>query len=99
MKEINEILKLSGMTQLNDKLYTVTVIDPDTISLDGVNSTGFTAYGSAGLIAYGAFYAAKEATRMRDFTSGAASATDHWGAVGVAAMMTRSARRCLFQAG
>ena len=84
---IIQVTSVVGMTQLNDKLYTVTVLTPDTISLDGVNSTGFTAYGSAGSIAYGAFYAAKEATRMRDFTSGVTLATDHWGAVGVAAMM------------
>jgi hypothetical protein len=84
---IIQVVSVVGMTQLNDKLYTVTVLTPDTISLDGVNSTGFTAYGSAGSIAYGAFYAAKESTRMRDFTSGTIIATDHWGAVGVAAMM------------
>ena len=84
---IIQVTAVVGMTQLNDKLYTVTVLTPDTISLDGVNSKGFTAYGSAGSIAYGAFYAAKEATRMRDFTSGVTLATDHWGAVGVAAMM------------
>lgn len=85
--QIAQVTSIVGMTQLNDKLYTVTVIDPNTISLDGVNSTGFTAYASAGSIAYGSFFAAKESTRMRDFTSGTTLATDHWGAVGVAAMM------------
>lgn len=85
--QIIQVASVVGMTQLNDKLYTVTVLTPDTISLDGVNSTGFTAYGSAGSIAYGSFYAAKETTRMRDFTSGTSLATDHWGATGVAAMM------------
>jgi len=35
----------------------------------------------------GAFYVAKEATAMKDFTSGVSSAIDHWGATGVAAMM------------
>lgn len=82
-----QVVSVVGMTQLNDKLYTVTVIDPDTISLDGVNAAGFTAYASGGSIVYGSFYAAKESTRMRDFTSGVTLATDHWGAVGVAAMM------------
>jgi len=33
------------------------------------------------------FYAAKEATRMADFTSGNSAATDNWGATGIAAMM------------
>jgi hypothetical protein len=85
--QIIQVTSVVGMTQLNDKLYAVTVLTPDSISLDGVNSTGFAAYGSAGSIAYGSFYAAKESTRMRDFTSGTSLATDHWGATGVAAMM------------
>jgi hypothetical protein len=33
------------------------------------------------------FYAAKQATAMKAFTSGNAGATDHWGATGIAAMM------------
>jgi len=33
------------------------------------------------------FYVAKEATAMKDFTSGNSTATDHWGATGIAAMM------------
>jgi len=33
------------------------------------------------------FYAAKKATAMKAFTNGVASATDHWGATGIAAMM------------
>jgi hypothetical protein len=76
-----------GMTEVNDRLYTITVIDPNTLSLDGCNSTGFTAYTSGGTITFGDFHAAKTSTAMRDFTSGTASATDHWGATGVSAMM------------
>ena len=34
------------------------------------------------------FYAANEATAMKDFTSGNSTATDHWGANGIAAMMS-----------
>ncbi len=37
-----------GMTQLNGITYTITRIDANTFSLDGVNSTGFTAYTSGG---------------------------------------------------
>jgi hypothetical protein len=37
-----------GMTQLNGNTYTITRIDANTFSLDGVNSTGFTAYTSGG---------------------------------------------------
>jgi len=33
------------------------------------------------------FYVAKEATSMKDFTSGNSTATDHWGATGISAMM------------
>ena len=76
-----------GMTELNAKLYTITVVDPDTITLDGVDATGFTAWASGGSISFGTFYAAKETTRMADFTAGNSGATDHWGATGVAAMM------------
>jgi len=37
-----------GMTQLNELWYTVTRASSTTFSLDGVNSTAYTAYGSAG---------------------------------------------------
>lgn len=87
------------MVELNDKLFTVTVVDANTITLDGVDSTAYTTYTSGGSIAYGAFYVAKEATRMRDFTSGATLATDHWGATGVAAMMESLAFPLLAAAG
>lgn len=76
-----------GMTQVNDCTFAVTVIDANTVSLDGTDSSAFTAYTSGGTLTKGAFYAAKPATRMRDFTAGNALATDHWGAVGVAALM------------
>ena len=76
-----------GMTELNEKLYTITVTGENTFTLDGVNSSGYTDYGSAGTVTTGTFYAAKQATRMKDFTPGNTQATDHWGATGVAAMM------------
>jgi hypothetical protein len=76
---------------LDDKIYAITVVDPDNFTLDGVDTSGFgTAYAvgtNAGSITSGVFYAAKEATAMKDFTSGATIATDHWGATGVAALM------------
>jgi len=34
------------------------------------------------------YYVADEATAMKDFTAGNSGATDHWGATGIAAMMT-----------
>lgn len=81
------IASVVGMVELNSKLYKITVIDGTTFSLDDIDSTGYTAYGSAGTITYGTFYAAKSATAMKDFTSGNGGATDHWGATGCAAMM------------
>ena len=80
-----------GMTQLNDKLYTITLdgVDPDNkFSLDGVNSSAYSDFVSgANSVTNSAFYAAKEATAMKDFTAGNTLPTDHWGAAGVAAMM------------
>jgi hypothetical protein len=39
---------VNGMTQINNRVYTITFIDPDTYSLDGVDSTAYTAYVSDG---------------------------------------------------
>jgi hypothetical protein len=55
-----------GMTELNEKLYTITVTGENTFTLDGVNSSEYTDYGSAGTVTTGTFYAAKQATRMKD---------------------------------
>ncbi len=75
----------TGMTALNDRLYTITVLTADTFSLDGVDATGLPAYTGSAVATRGTFYAAKTAARMRDFTAGATLAGDHWGAVGAAA--------------
>ena len=82
------ITSVGGMAEINDKIFTATVVDVDNITLDGVDSTAFAAYTSGGSCVFGNFYAADEATAMKDFTSGNSGTTDHWGAVGVAAMMT-----------
>lgn len=81
------ITAVGGMTQLNDKLYVITATGDNTVTLNGVDSTGYSAFTAGGSATKGAFYAAKQATAMKDFTSGNALATDHWGAAGVAAMM------------
>ena len=82
------ITSVVGMTELNNKMYKITVIDGTTFSLDGIDSSGYTAWSSAGTITYGNWYAANESTAMKTFTSGNSGATDHWGATGVAALMT-----------
>jgi len=74
-----------GMTQLNDRLYKLTVIDANTVSLDGVDGTAFTAYASGGSCTTGQFYLLKPSVDVASLTSGATLATDHWGATGVAA--------------
>ena len=79
------IASVAGMTALNDRLYTITELTADTFSLNGVDATALPAYTSSGTATRGAFYAAKTAARMRDFTAGNTLASDHWGAVGAAA--------------
>ena len=75
----------TGMTALNDRLYTITVLTADTFSLDGVDASALPAYTGSATATRGTFYAAKTAARMRDFTAGATLAGDHWGAAGAAA--------------
>ncbi|WP_299009911.1 hypothetical protein [uncultured Caulobacter sp.] len=78
---------VGGMTQLNDRIFTVTVVDANTVTLDGVNGTAFGAFTTGGSLTTGQFHVAKDSTRMKDFTGGNTLATDHFGATGVAAMM------------
>lgn len=42
------IESVGGMTQLNGNIYTITVIDANTFSLDGIDNTAFGAYTSGG---------------------------------------------------
>lgn len=81
------IISVGGMTQINDRIFTITVVDANTFTLNGVDGTAFTAYTSGGSATRGVFHGAKQSTAMRNFTSGNTLATDHWGATGVAAMM------------
>lgn len=83
-----QVSGIVGSTQLNDKIYQFSVVDPDNITLDGVDGTsGIDAWVSGGTVLFGSWYAAKQSVFMRDFTSGETLITDHWGATGVAAMM------------
>ena len=89
-----QVTGIVGMTQLNDKIYKVTVVDANNVTLDGVDGTAFTAYTSGGTGAYGTFYAAKESAAMANFTGGNTLATDHFGATGVAANMDAFTPAC-----
>jgi len=77
---------------IDDKIYQITVIDANNFTIDNLNTSTFDAYWvqgtHGGTVTVGNFYVADEATSMSDFTSGNSGATDHWGATGVAAMMT-----------
>lgn len=84
---VAQIESLVGPTALNAKIYTITVVDADTISLDGVDGSALPDWVSGGALITGTIYLAKESTAMRNFTSDATTATGHWGSIGVAAMM------------
>lgn len=83
--DVVQVESVVGMTQLNSKMYKLTVVDANTVTLDAVNGTGFTAYTSGGTSTKGVFYALKTSVDIAAVTSGASTATDHWGATGVAA--------------
>ena len=87
--DIVQIGGVGGMTQLNDKLFKITVTGADTFTLDGCDGSAFTAYTSGGSATMGRWYATKKTARMADYTAGNTLATDHWGAAGVAATMDR----------
>lgn len=78
---------VNGMTQINDKIFTASVVDADTITLDGVDGSELSNYIDSGTVTFGTFYAAKESAKMSEFTGGNSTETDHWGPTGVAANM------------
>jgi len=51
--DIVTIADVGGMVELNDRQYTITVIDEDTFSLDAVDSEGYTTYTSGGVCTKG----------------------------------------------
>ncbi len=83
--QVIQILSVVGMTQLNDKFYTITSTGANTFTLDGVDGTAYTAYTSGGTARTGVFYTLKPSVDIAAVTSGTSLATDHWGAVGAAA--------------
>jgi hypothetical protein len=83
--DVVQINSVGGMTQLNNRLYAITVTDANTITLNAVDGTAFTAYTSGGSTTKGVFYALKTSVDIAAVTSGVTLATDHWGATGAAA--------------
>jgi hypothetical protein len=90
MMQIGTAIEQTDWVGLNNKVWPITKIDNNNFTV-AFDSSGFaTAYNAVtdpGKCVLGIFYAAKEATSMKDFTNGVDAATDHWGATGVAAMM------------
>ena len=82
---IVQITGVGGMTQINDKLFLVTVVDANTLTLTGTDGTAFSAYTSGGTLTYGTFYALNTSYAAKNLTGGNTLATDQWGATGVAA--------------
>ena len=82
------ITSVGGMTQINDKLFAITVVDANTITLQGTDGTAFSAYTSGGTLTSGTFYALNTTATAKDLTGGNTLATDQWGATGVAAHST-----------
>ena len=90
-----DMIQINAITQTDwvgakDKLWAITYVDASNFTV-AFNSSAFSvAYDAGtdpGTVTKGTFYTAKQAAAMKAFTSGAALATDHWGATGVAAMM------------
>lgn len=48
--DIIHITDVVGMTEINDAFYVITKVDDDNFSLNGVNSTAYTAYTSGGTV-------------------------------------------------
>jgi hypothetical protein len=83
--DVAGITGVVGMTAINDDMYALNVVDPNTLELVGVDGTGFAAYVSGGTLRHARFYALKPTVDIAAVTTGTTLATDHWGATGVAA--------------
>lgn len=90
--QIGTAIAQADWVGLKDKVWPITKIDDNHFTV-AFNSSAFaTAYDAGtdpGTCILGKFYAAKEATSMKGFTHDNSTATGHWGATGVAAMMDR----------
>ncbi len=94
---VGDFVQLNSIAQadwlnLSSKMWKVdTVPTADTYTLTSAPDTSaYAAYdpvADGGTATKGTFYVAKTTTAMKDFTPGVTTATDHWGATGVAAMM------------
>lgn len=79
------VVSMLGMTQLNNRIFTVTVADADHVDLDGVDGTAFPAWTGGGAAVTGKFYALKTSVDIAALQGGASTATDFWGPASIAA--------------
>lgn len=90
--QIGTAITQADWVGLNSKVWPITKTGDNTFTV-AFNSSAFGAAYDAGndpgTCVLGTFYVAKEATSMKDFTHDNTTATDHWGATGVAEMMDR----------
>lgn len=90
--QIGTAITQADWVGLNSKVWPITVTGEHTFTV-AFNSSAFeTAYDTGtdpGTVIMGTFYVAKPSTSMADFTHDNSTATGHWGATGVAAMMER----------
>ncbi len=84
-----QISGIDGTTEMNNRIFRLTVIDDNTVSLDSTDGSAFTPYVSGGSATIGAFYMTKQSWKFADYTGGNMAETDHWGAAGVANTMQR----------
>ena len=80
------IASVGGMSQINDKLFAITVVDANTITLQGTDGTAFSAT-SGGTLTSGTFTPSTPPPPPRPDRR-QHLATDQWGATGVAAHST-----------
>ena len=64
-----QIFSVVGMTEANDKIYKITVVDPDNFSI-GVDTSTWTAYTSGGTSKKGTFYMLNSAVALKTVTGG-----------------------------
>jgi len=72
------INELGGTTELNNKIFKITVVDSDNFTLDGVDGSGLTAYTSGGYVSARTFYILKPETDINLLTSGESGSYGNW---------------------
>ena len=77
-----------GTTQINNRMWRITVVDANTVSLDGCDGSAFTAWTSGGSAAFGKWYALRTDIDASALAGGNTLASDAFGATGVAAHST-----------